>query len=148
MQDRDKPSSPEPLPTRKDGRQLKNRIDEWTQLLKELHPFPGAAAFSTDEEDPPHSIYSVFTLLVADKDAFAAVFDGPEFNPHALFTMYKGVLDPALEEFVGVLAAHRSEMVAARTAWRILAGNYTGSACPDRDALKDLTIFMNDNLKK
>ena len=70
-----------------------------------------------------------------------------EFNGHALFERYAGVLDSNLEQFVGVLAGHRAEMEAAQKVWRLLAGNYTGSACPDRTALTALTRFMNDGFK-
>jgi len=146
MNDRDKkPAGSEP--NEKDGAVLRDRQAEWFELLKRLEPFPGPKILSTDAELPPDSIYSVFTLLVADIPAFEAVFANGEFNGHALFERYAGVLDSNLEQFVGVLAGHRAEMEAAQKVWRLLAGNYTGSACPDRTALTALTRFMNDGFK-
>jgi hypothetical protein len=119
---------------------MADRAEEWKNMLLRLYPLPEPARGKAADERPPHHILAVFTLIVCDEDAFNA-FYGEHGSAGALFDLYPQLDRNALEPFLDTIGLLRQEFVIARFAWRTLAGDYTGTACPERASLEKLVDF-------
>ena len=118
---------------------MSDRLEEWKNMLLRLYPFPEADVRAASK--PPHHILAVFTLIVCDEQAFLTLFGPDGWNPDKLFKLYPQLDCKALEGFLDTIKPLGKEFVTARFAWRTLARDYTGSACPDRPKLENMVTF-------
>ena len=119
---------------------MADRAEEWKNMLLRLYPLPAPARGRAADDKPPHHILAVFVLIVCDEDAFNAFF-GENGSAGKLFDLYAELDRGALEPFLDTIKPLRQEFVVARMAWRTLAGDYTGTACPERGKLRSLVTL-------
>jgi len=119
---------------------MAERADEWKNMLLRLYPLPAPPKGRAADDRPPHHILAVYTLIVCDEEAFKALYDDG-WNLDKLFGDYPELDRNALEPFLDTIRPLRQEFVVARMAWRTLAADYTGTACPERGKLKSLVTL-------
>jgi hypothetical protein len=120
---------------------MTDRTEDWKNMLLRLYPLPEPARAKAADERPPHHILAVFTLIVCDEEAFTTLFGPDGWNPDALFRLYPQLDRMALEPFLDTIEPLGQQFKYARFAWRTLAGDYTGTACPERSSLEKLVDF-------